>query len=504
MYRNIQAMKAQGFSIRKVARALKVSRNTVSKYWEMTPDEYAGNYQTANRLSALMAYEPVVVKWLETYPYMTAAQVRDWLGERYQLDAHDRTVRRFVADLRKKHGITKASRPKRDYEALEELPKGYQLQMDFGVKSVRYAYGCRYIKLYFVVFTLSYSKYKWGVFQERPFLSTDLVRAMYCCFEYFGGMPRQLVYDQDSILVVSENSGDIIHTQAFAAFLAETKLDVRVCRKSDPETKGLIERSVGFVKGNFMENRFYMGIDIWNQSFEEWLIRTGNGQKHGTTKRKPAEMYEEEQEHMLPLYGMAPTEMVEDMERTVRKDNTILYLSNRYSVPLGTYNKEKIVFLSVDGEELHIIDRAGDTLATHKISEAKGKLIKLSSHKRDRDSRIIALRDKAIALLGEEFREYLTILCNKKPRYVKEQLGLVIQACEIYGREKALVAMRYCHELELYSANDLMDAAGAFYDQKQLPQPSRLPVEDERYHIIVQKRALSVYTEVAIQSEVSR
>jgi transposase len=77
-------------------------------------------------------------------------------------------------------------------------------------------------------------------------------------------MPRQLVYDQDAIIVVSENGGDIIHTKAFAAFLAESKLAVRVCRKSDPETKGLIEASVKFVKGNFMENRLYTSLEIWN------------------------------------------------------------------------------------------------------------------------------------------------------------------------------------------------------------------------------------------------
>jgi transposase len=337
MYSQIQSMKEAGFSIRQVSRVVRVSRNTISKYWEMTPEEYAQRYKTINRMTALEAYEPVVLKWLEAFPCMTAAQVRDWLEERYQLDAAERSVRRFVAKLREQHGIARKDEPKREYEAVEELPKGYQVQLDFGEDSVRYSYICRYIKLYFVVFTLSYSRYKWGILQERPFLSTDLVQALYGCFEYFGGMPKQFVYDQDSIIVVSENYGDIIHTQAFAAFLAETKLDVRVCRKSDPETKGLIESSVKFIKGNFMKNRYFMDIDIWNQSFEDWLIRTGNDKKHGTTKRKPAEMFAEEQEHLLPLFGVAPAAMAEDMERRVRKDNTILYLSNRYSLPLGTY-----------------------------------------------------------------------------------------------------------------------------------------------------------------------
>ena len=82
---------------------------------------------------------------------------------------------------------------------------------------------------------------------------------------------------------------------------------------------------------------------------------------------------------------------------------------------------------------------------------------------------------------------------------MKEQLGLVVSACEAYGRERVMAAMKYCREVELYSAVDLKDAAGAMAESEApaLPIPLRLPVEDARYHIRVQKRALSAYAEVA-------
>ena len=62
MYSRIQAMKEKGFSIRQVSRVIRVSRNTIKKYWEMKPDEYAAAYETVNRMTALMAYEAVVLK----------------------------------------------------------------------------------------------------------------------------------------------------------------------------------------------------------------------------------------------------------------------------------------------------------------------------------------------------------------------------------------------------------------------------------------------------------
>jgi hypothetical protein len=315
-------------------------------------------------------------------------------------------------------------------------------------------------------------------------------------------MPHQLVYDQDSIIVVSENGGDIIHTQAFAAFLAESKLEVRVCRKSDPETKGKIESSVKFVKGNFMENRLYTGLVDWNQSFESWLDRTGNGKQHGTTKRKPTEMFAEEQEHLLPLYGIKPAEIAEEMDRNVRRDNTVLYKSNRYSVPYGTYTQVKKVFLIVDDGKLQIINNVGELLAEHEISDEKGKLIRPDSHRRNKVEKNKALLDKTVSLLGEEFREYLEILCEKKQRYVKDQLDIVVGACKTYGRESLLSAMNYCNVLELYSANDLHDAAKVMGGELPESPPSRLPVEDERYHVPVQKRSLSIYADVAAGSVV--
>jgi len=500
MYSEIQALKEKGFSIRQVSRLIRVSRNTIRKYWDMPPDEYAATLTCINKLSALSAYEPPMLHWLESYPCMSAAQVRDWLCEKYHVDAAERTVRRFVAALREKHGIKKKDTPQREYEAVDELPMGVQLQMDFGMKSVRSAYSSRYTKLYVAAFSLSCSRFKWGVFQDKPFTSGNLVLALYGCFEYMGGMPRQLVYDQDSILVVSENNGDIIHTHAFAAFLQETHLQTLVCRKSDPETKGKIEAVVRFIKGNFMENRLFMDLDIWNRSFEEWLDRTGNGRVHGTTKRKPCELFAEEQKCLLPLFGTPPQKNTENMSRTVRKDNTILFCSNRYSLPLGTFNTQKTVTLQVVDDQLKIFTETSDLLAEHLLCGDKGKLIKANAHRYERDRKVQERLEKAVSLLGEEFREYLTTVCMAKPRYVKEQLALIVKTCESYGREAALKAVVFCSEQELWSASDLANASAALSDRTPTLAATRLPVSDEKYHIDVQIRPLSVYAEAALEA----
>ena len=81
---------------------------------------------------------------------------------------------------------------------------------------------------------------------------------------YMGGMPEELVFDQDSIVCVSENAGDIIYTYEFEKFRQECGLSIRMCRGADPESKGKIENVVKYIKGNFLSHRLYVDDGILN------------------------------------------------------------------------------------------------------------------------------------------------------------------------------------------------------------------------------------------------
>ena len=76
-------------------------------------------------------YEEAIVRWLSIYPTITAAQISDWLKELYCENFTERTVSRYVKELRIKHNLKRTAHP-RDYEAVEDLPMGQQIQVDFG------------------------------------------------------------------------------------------------------------------------------------------------------------------------------------------------------------------------------------------------------------------------------------------------------------------------------------------------------------------------------------
>jgi len=136
MYIQIQDLKRNGFSRRKTAELLKVCRETVSNYWEMTDEEYTAIEEQYTRKGSLAKYDSVIIEWLYRYPSMTSAQIYDWLQEDYRFEVSVRAVRRHVSGIRLDYGIKKTSTP-RDYESVEELPMGHQMQIDFGQASLR-------------------------------------------------------------------------------------------------------------------------------------------------------------------------------------------------------------------------------------------------------------------------------------------------------------------------------------------------------------------------------
>lgn len=498
MYIHVQELKALGFSKRKAAQVLGVHRATVSKYWNITTDEYTTMAETVKKQSSLANYEPVILGWLFRYPSMTAAQIYDWLLEHYQLKMSERVVRRYVTNLRQEHNIKKTSQP-REYESVEELPMGYQMQIDFGEKTMRTP-GGQYVKVYFIGVVLSHSRYKWGYFLDKPFTSVDLVNCLDMCFENCGGVAHELVFDQDSIVAVSENHGDIIYTYEFERYRKLHSLNIYLCRKADPESKGKVESVVKYVKGNFLPNRFFMDIDILNCSFAHWLTRTGNAKVHGTTKKVPAEVFELERAHLRPI--LTAMEIAPDISifRKVRKDNTILFESNRYSVPLGTYNKEKEVSIEVTDGRLIISQIFGDyVIAEHPICSGKGKLIKNNNHGRNRQQGI----DELLTALSKELNglcdEFLQEIRRRKGRYVRDQFGLIAKLINENGILPVIAGITYCQELELWSATDVKDAL--VYLKKQDSQEQAISIEPLKLltnpatgTVITQKRSINAYT----------
>jgi len=222
MYMEIQQLLKQGFSKVKVAEKLGISRTTVYRYIKRNPktmSEWVKNTKT--RKKKLDDYKAIILSWLQQHPDMSAAQVLDWLQEKYEVDISESTVRLYVRELRKEYDIPKELES-RAYEAVPEKPFGSQMQVDFGQTEQLTPDGKK-VKLRFIAFVLANSRYQYKEWLDRPFITRDVIQAHENAFRYYRGIPDELVYDQDALILVSENSGDLILTREFQAYKEEEK-----------------------------------------------------------------------------------------------------------------------------------------------------------------------------------------------------------------------------------------------------------------------------------------
>jgi transposase len=501
MYIQIHSLKNQGFSKRQVAEKLGLDFRTVSKYLSLTPEEFEHKILNRERSKDLSLYEGIVVDWLKKHPDMTAAQVLDWLKEHYNVDISERSARRFVAGVREKYSIPKVKCHERQYAAVADPPMGQQMQVDIGMAYVFDFYKRNYRKLYCVACVLSHSRLKWGAWYTQPLISGQLIAALQECFEYMGGMTKELVFDQDRLLAVDENYGDIIFTKEFEQFRLSSGFQVYLCRGHDPESKGRVEATVKYFKNNFAKNRQFVTIDIWNESFSDWLVRTGNAKVHGITKKVPAEVFEQERLFLKPVPSTKRT--FEDiLSREVHKNNTIFYKGNRYTLPLETYRPGRKVSLQIEGDTLKILDDIdGYIIAEHKISKNRGELIQNNNHKRDTSKKLDIIQDELLKALGlsEDANIFLTQVRRLKTRYARDQFSLIEKTLGVHSDIVIDKALNYCITNSLFSAVEFRNAAEYFkaHFEKEMEEVAHHPkVTVLKTSVNTKKRLLSEYDRI--------
>jgi len=284
MYKQIQTFKRQGYSCNKIAMELEINPRTAAKYYKMDEEDFrVYRIEHLFRYRTFAEYERDILEVYakNNFRKLNMSSVYDYLEERYgELSGKEKTLRNFISYLIQTDKLT-LNKNIRTYTKVPELPFGKQMQLDFG------QYTCRSgLKLFIFAAVLSASRYKYVIFQDHPFKTKEVIDHLLNCYDYFEGVPEEMVIDQDSLLVVSENAGDIIYTDDFRYFIEEQDIRMYVCRKSDPETKGKIENVIKYVKYNFFNTRDFLNIDEANKSVFKWLKRRANGKISQATKQR--------------------------------------------------------------------------------------------------------------------------------------------------------------------------------------------------------------------------
>jgi len=498
MYNKIQGLKQIGYSIRKIAREIDMDRKTVRKYWKMEAWEYTGYMsECCERSKMLDRYRVEITELLETWTNITSAIIHDRLRENHaDFKASYRSVSMYVTSLRETLGIPTELKM-RQYAEVSELPPGKQAQVDMGQMLMKDMYG-KSVRIYIFAMVMSHSRKKFVCFQDHAYNAAEFIEAHDMAFRYYGGRTEEIVYDQDRVMTVAENAGDLIFTEKFEDYRKYAGFSIFLCRGNDPPSKGKIESVVKYVKRNFLACRIYSGISTLNSDGLAWLERCANAKIHETTKMIPNVVFAEEIKHLkaAPSLSSPP----KPKSAIVRKTNVVHYLQNRYEVPKGTYIPGREAMITVDeqnGTVTFCDKETGEFFATHNI--AVGVVGKKVSIPKNADRFVKTAYDDLKLTVLSMFEgvylaeEYVDELIRKYPRYARDQLRIMKSCADMYDKTELQNALDYCIMRDLYSANDFRDTLLFFRVDEPKAASGQLILPSKYQAVQAQSRSIDSY-----------
>jgi len=499
MWYKVKELSENGFNKSQISREIGIDRRTVGRYLNMEEDEFHNWIrQSKNLPRKLAAYADFVKDELNEHADLSAAQIEDHLKEKYADDlpeVHSKTVYNFVQMIREKYNIPKPrSDNQRDFSQLPQTPYGQEAQVDFGETSMRTVEGKRK-KVYFFAIVLSRSRHKFAYFQERPFTTSDSIYAHLLAFDFFEGVPKKIIYDQDSVFIKDENLGDYKLTQEFKTFVQDQPFKVVFCRKADPQSKGKIENVVGYIKGNFLRGRLFKGIELLNEEGLAWLARTGNAKVHTTTYKTPFEEWKTEKQYLLPNKKQQFSHEQTLQSHTVRKDNTVLLRKNSYQLPLGTYkgHDSKVLYTIKEGKVFFYQSSGNNELITsHDLYIGEGEYIRNTDFRRDKSKTLPQTYAEALERLGntDKAEFYLELIQKDKIRYYHDNLRVIAKKIIGFAQIHIDKGLDYCMECQYYNANSLYETVSYIANQAEKKSKTKVNIECSQSTKIMEKATI--------------
>lgn len=310
-----------GKSSRRIARQLAMGRNTVGAYLERLAQAgvLEGPHDSLPELDVL------------------ATLVRDLDAQRTK-DVAPSTVSTWRDDvdrLRKKgagptaiHDHLRLNQPeysgslsaiKRLYARLErevgplatdvairvETAPGAVAQVDFGFAGKRYDPERGILRKSWVfVMTMGFSRRSFCALCFDQRIET-WIRLHIEAFEYFGGVPRVIVPDNLKAAVVRAAfavDDDPVIQRSYRELARHYGFQIEPAPPRAPQKKGKVEAGVRYVKGNFLSTWESVDMREDQVALRRWLIEVADQRAHGTTARRPIDLFEEhERAALIPL-----------------------------------------------------------------------------------------------------------------------------------------------------------------------------------------------------------
>jgi hypothetical protein len=283
------------------------------------------------------------------------------------------------------------------------------------------------------------------------------------CFEYLGAVPKTALTDRMGCLKGDTVAGLVVPTPAYVRFATYYGFRPDFCQGADPESKGLVENLVGYVKSDLMipEELSVGDLARANELGLSWSDEV-NAVVHSEICAIPAERLIKELEVMGTLPQLRAT-IGKLVVRKVDRLSCVRFGSARYSVPTIHIGRQ-VELVAQDGRVLIIF--LGEIIATHDLV-APGETSVLDEHyggPRPMPTRAVRPKtpsEKAFCALGPAAEAFIKGAAARGITSLKGDLEELAQMEAAHGREVLLAALERASSFGRFRAHDVRSIIAA-------------------------------------------
>ena len=403
----------QGMKWRAIARALRVSRNSVRRIVEEHTEARQNPHRAlvprppSVRPSKLDPFRVQIDQLFGLYPDITAQRVFESLRAK-GFDGGYSIVKDLVRHIRPK----KAPQP-----SLETAPRepGDMAECDWSPYRVTFTHAPPATVQVFG-YTLRYSTRKFYSVHEGNGLHA-LMDGHLHAFERFGGAARRCKYDSQKPVVLRWEGGQPIYNPRFIDFATHYEFSPVACRRRHPNDKPRVERSFYELTLSFFRGRSFRDhLDLAAQLID-WMDTIADLRPLKRMRRRTRlELFAEEQP-LLRALPCHPYDTARVLYKLCDLEGFIAWEGNGYSLPYDYVTE--ILPVRITENELFIYKPDLSLIARHPLLARGAQLQSIVPGHRPRHAErgpdLDQLR-RAFADLGDPGGAFLAALEKREPR----------------------------------------------------------------------------------------
>jgi len=312
---------------------------------------------------------------------------------------------------------------------------GEEAQVDFGYAGLTLDNQGKKRKTWIFNMRLSYSRldYYEKVYDQRV---ETFIECHINAFKYFNGIPKYVKIDNLKAAILEASFYEPVYQKQYKAFANYYGFSPIPCRVCEPNDKGKVESGIAYVKGNFFAGRKFESEEELDKKLRLWLDSKCNQRIHGTIKKVPREIFEEEEaEKLLPL-PLTDFTMPLVGSRKVYHDCHVYVDNNYYSVPFDYVGKEVEINLS---KNILKIIYDNKTIAVHSRLIERGNFSTNKEHypkyKRYSDTEYREKYQIKMASIGSYAEQMFFKIVEESPRDWGRTVKGIISLTKHYPKE---------------------------------------------------------------------